>query len=103
MRIQKRGSAKPGAYLSLRQDQDSWVLLGANRRARTALHALADNSRHASPWAAKLYAAARRRGKHHPHAIRILARAWLRVMWACWHTDTTYDPAKHRAEQRLAA
>jgi transposase len=75
----------------------------ANRRARTALHAFADNSRQASPWAAKLYADARRRGKHHPHAIRILARAWLRVMWACWHTDTAYDPAKHRAEQRLAA
>jgi transposase len=75
----------------------------ANRRARTALHAFADNSRHSSPWAARLYADARRRGKHHPHAIRILARAWLRVMWACWHTDTAYDLAKHRAEQRLAA
>ena len=75
----------------------------ANRRARTALHAFADNSRHASPWAAKLYADARRRGKHHPHAIRILARAWLRVMWACWHTDTAYDPANHGSEQRLAA
>jgi Transposase IS116/IS110/IS902 family len=75
----------------------------ANRRARTALHAFADNSRRASPWAAKLYADARRRGKHHAHAIRILARAWLRVMWACWHTDTAYDPAHHRAEQRLAA
>ena len=41
----------------------------ANRRARTALHAFADNSRHASPWAARLYADARRHGKHHPHAI----------------------------------
>jgi hypothetical protein len=38
-----------------------------------------------------------------PHAIRILARAWLRVIWACWQTDTAYDPAKHRGEQRLAA
>ena len=75
----------------------------ANRRARTAPHAFADNSRHASPWAARLDADARRRGKHHPHAIRILARAWLRVIWACWHTDTAYDPARHRAEQRLAA
>jgi transposase len=75
----------------------------ANRRARTALHAFADNSRHASPWAAKLYADARRRGKHHPHAIRILARAWLRVIWACWHTETRYDPANHGGEQRLAA
>jgi transposase len=75
----------------------------ANRHARTALHAFADNSRHGSPWAARLYANARRRGKRHPHAIRILARAWLRVMWACWHTNTAYNPTKHRAEQRLAA
>jgi hypothetical protein len=50
-----------------------------------------------------MYADARRRGKHHPHAIRILARAWLRVMWACWHTDIAYNPAKHGGEQRLAA
>jgi hypothetical protein len=75
----------------------------ANHQARITLHTFADNSRHASPWAAKLYADARRRGKHHPHAIRILARAWLRVMWACWHNNTAYNPAKHRAEQRLAA
>jgi Transposase len=88
---------------SLRQDQDGGVPLGRQRRARAALHAFADNSRHAAPWAAKPYADARRRGKHHPHAIRILARAWLRVMWACWHTNTAYDPARHRAEQRLAA
>jgi hypothetical protein len=54
-------------------------------------------------WAAEQYADARRRGKHHPHAIRILARAWLRVIWACWHTDTAYNPARHRAEQRLTA
>jgi hypothetical protein len=39
----------------------------------------------------------------HPHAIRILARAWPRVIWACWHTDTAYNPARHRAEQRLTA
>jgi Transposase len=38
-----------------------------------------------------------------PHAVRILARAWLRVIWACWHTNTVYDPAKHGAEKRLAA
>jgi transposase len=75
----------------------------ANHQARAALHTFADNSRHASPWAARLYADARRRGKHHPHAIRILARAWLRVMWACWHTNTAYNPAKHGGEQRLAA
>lgn len=63
----------------------------------------ADNRRHSSPWAAQLYAQARARGKRHPHAIRILARAWMRVIWACWHTNTPYDPTQHGAEQRLAA
>jgi transposase len=77
--------------------------LAANRRARQALHVFADNARHSSPWAAKLYDDARARGKRHPQAVRVLGRAWLRVIWACWHTNTPYDPAKHRAEQRLAA
>jgi transposase len=74
----------------------------ANTRARKALATFADNSRHASPWAAKLYNDARARGKRHPHAIRIVMRAWMRVIWACWHTNTAYDPARHGAEQRLA-
>ena len=73
-----------------------------NTKARQALSTFADNSRHASPWAAHLYADARRRGKRHPHAVRILMRAWLRVMWACWHTDIAYDPVNHGAERRLA-
>ena len=47
----------------------------------------------ASPWAARLYADARARGKRNPHATRILARGWLRVIWACWHTGTPYHPA----------
>jgi transposase len=75
----------------------------ANTKARQALTTFASNSRHSSPWAAQLYADARRRGKHHPNAVRILARAWLRVIWACWHHNTIYDPAKHGAEKRLIA
>jgi transposase len=75
----------------------------ANARARQALGTWADNSRHASPWAAKLYRDARARGKRHPHAVRILMRAWLRVVWACWHGGTPYDPARHRAEKALLA
>ena len=73
-----------------------------NTRARKALVTFADNSRHTSPWAAHLYNNARARGKRHPHAIRILTRAWMRVIWACWHTNTVYDPTRHGAEQRLA-
>jgi transposase len=67
-----------------------------NRRARLALTQFADNSRHGSAWAAKVYNDARARQKRHPHAIRILARAWLRVMWACWREGTIYDPAVHQ-------
>jgi transposase len=44
-----------------------------NKRLRKAIGIFADNSRHASPWAAKVYADARARGLDHPHAIRVLA------------------------------
>ncbi len=54
-----------------------------------------------SPWAAKLYADARGRGKRNPHATRIAGCAWIRVIWACWHTGTAYDPA-HRAARQLS-
>jgi transposase len=73
-----------------------------NTGARQALSVFADNSRHASPWAAQLYADARARGKRHPHAIRILMRAWLRVMWVCWHSESVYDPTIHGGERRVA-
>lgn len=72
-----------------------------NRRARVALTTFADNSRHGSDWAAKIYNDARARQKRHPHAIRILARAWLRVMWACWRTGVCYDPAIHQANSKI--
>lgn len=71
-----------------------------NAKARKALTLYADNSRHASPWAERIYRDARARGCRHPHAIRILARAWLRVIWACWHTNTTYDPNRRRGHHR---
>ena len=66
-----------------------------NAKARKALTLYADNSRHASPWAQRIYREARARGCRHPHAIRILARAWLRIIWACWQTNTPYNPT-HR-------
>ncbi|HEY6309417.1 MAG TPA: hypothetical protein VIY52_01210 [Streptosporangiaceae bacterium] len=35
------------------------------------------------------------------HAVRILARAWIYVIWRCWHDGTAYDPAKHSGLQRI--
>ncbi|MBZ0235848.1 MAG: hypothetical protein K8M05_26200, partial [Deltaproteobacteria bacterium] len=54
-------------------------------------------SRHTSPWAASLYQRARDRGCDHPHACRILARAWCRILYACWQKRVAYDPGKHAA------
>ena len=72
-----------------------------NKRFRVALTTFADNSRHASPWAAKIYTQARKAGKDHPHAVRVLARAWIRVIWRCWLDGVPYDPAKHGAAAAL--
>jgi transposase len=74
-----------------------------NKRLRQALTLFADNSHHASTWAANVYARARTRGCRHPHAIRILGRAWLRVIWHCWQNRVAYDPGRHRAAAMLAA
>jgi transposase len=74
-----------------------------NKRLRQAFTTFADNSRHASPWAALVYQRARARGCRHPHAIRILARAWARVLWRCWQDRTAYDVTRHRAAVALVA
>jgi transposase len=72
-----------------------------NKRFRVAMTTFADNSRHSSPWAAKIYNNARKAGKDHPHAVRVLARAWIRVIWRCWLDGTPYDPAEHGAAAAL--
>jgi transposase len=72
-----------------------------NKRLRSALTTLADTTRHTSPWARAIYQRARDRGCDHPHAIRILGRAWCRVLWHCWQKRVAYDPTKHRSARQL--
>ena len=72
-----------------------------SHQLRDAVRDFAADSRHASPWAAAIYDDARDRGKDHPHAVRILGRAWIYVIWRCWQDGTAYDPAKHNALQRV--
>ncbi len=74
---------------------------GANKELREAICDFAGDSRHANPWAADLYAKARARGHDHPHAVRILARAWIHIIWRAWQDNLSYDPTKHRALQAL--
>jgi len=74
-----------------------------NHRLRQAITCFADNSRHSSTWAAAIYRAARQRGCDHPHAVRILGRAWVRVLWRAWIDRKPYDSSQHRAAQLLPA
>ncbi|MFC0534275.1 IS110 family transposase, partial [Phytohabitans kaempferiae] len=59
-----------------------------DKQLRDAVCDFAGDSRHANPWAADLYQRARAKGHDHPHAVRILARAWLDIIWKCWTTNT---------------
>ncbi|MHB1469645.1 MAG: IS110 family transposase, partial [Solirubrobacteraceae bacterium] len=54
-----------------------------DKRLRGHVCVLADSTRHWHPWAKDVYDRARARGCDHPHAIRILGRAWTRVIWRC--------------------
>ena len=71
-----------------------------DKRLREAVACLADSTRHHHPWARSVYARARSRGLDHPHAIRVLGRAWLRL-WRCWQEGVPYDPSKHGNLQRF--
>jgi len=72
-----------------------------DKNLRDAVCDFANDSRHANPWAADIYNRAIARNKRHQQAVRILARAWLYVIWACWQNNTAYNPDTHRALQSL--
>ena len=72
----------------------------ADSQLRDALCDFAGDSRHANPWTADLYKQARARGHDHPHAVRILGRAWANIIWRCWQDGIAYDPDRHNALQR---
>jgi transposase len=74
-----------------------------DKRLRGHVAVLADSTRHWHPWAKDVYQRARQRGCDHPHAIRILGRAWTHVLWRCWQDRAPYDPARHNALNRVLA
>lgn len=73
-----------------------------NHRLRRAVTCFADNSRHRCAWAAQIYNRARARGCDHPHANRILARAWIRILCRAWTDRAAYAPEKHKAAANIA-
>ncbi len=72
-----------------------------DKQLRDAVTDFAGDSRRANPWAAQLYRQAIARGHDHAHATRVLAPAWLFVIWHCWQNNTAYHPAQHNALQRV--
>lgn len=74
-----------------------------DKQLRAALVDFAQDSVRDSPWAAQLYHRHRQAHKSHPHAVRIVARAWIGVIWRCWQEHQPYIPARHRALQRVLA
>jgi len=72
-----------------------------DKRLRKAVATLAESTRHHNPWAKDIYLRARARGCDHAHAIRILGRAWVRVIWRMWQEGMPYDRARHGGLRRL--
>jgi len=92
-----------GVTPSTRQSGKSRIVgfrWAVDRQLRDALVEWAGDSRLSNEWAADLYKRARARGHDHPHAVRVLARAWVYVIWRCWHDGAAYDPTKHAGLQR---
>ena len=72
-----------------------------DKRLRRALATLAESTRQHNRWAKEIYRRARGRGCDHAHAIRILGRAWVRVIWRMWQDGLPYDRARHGGFKRL--
>ncbi|MCD4527496.1 IS110 family transposase [Nocardioides sp. cx-173] len=68
---------------------------GCNKTLRAALIDWAQDTPRANAWARDTYDRARQRGCRHPHAARILAQAWTRILWRCWHDQVPYNPDLH--------
>lgn len=58
---------------------------------RQTFHEFANCSRTRSTWAGAYYRMQRERGKKHHAAVRALAFKWIRVLYACWKTNTIYN------------
>ena len=68
---------------------------GCNKQLRAALVDWAQDTPRANAWARDTYDRARARGCRHPHAARILAQGWTRILWRCWHDQVPYNPDLH--------
>ncbi|MDP8960030.1 MAG: IS110 family transposase, partial [Actinomycetota bacterium] len=96
-------AALAGACPSPRQSGRHHVVTcrwACDNKLRAALMDFAGDSRKASPLAAATYNRHIADNKTHQHATRILARAWVRLIWRCWQDRVAYHPALHGGAQQ---
>ncbi|HEX8843389.1 MAG TPA: IS110 family transposase [Pyrinomonadaceae bacterium] len=48
-----------------------------------------------SEWAQAFYVSQKAKGKSHQAAVRALAYKWIRIIWKCWQTRTSYNEARY--------
>lgn len=46
-------------------------------------------------WARAYYQRMKEKGKKHHHCVRALAYKWIRILFACWQSRTTYSDLKY--------
>lgn len=68
-----------------------------HKKMRAALHQMAFASLRKSDWARAYFAKKRKEGKTAAHAFRCLANLWLKVIFAIWKKETTYNENDHLA------
>jgi len=74
-----------------------------NKPLRNALQQFAWQSTQKEAWALAYYQRKRREGKSHSMAVRALANQWVRLIYALWSKQETYDPATFLADQQAHA
>ena len=101
-RLEAEAGVVPLTYESGKRHGVAFRWAGSHQ-LRRAVTIFADNLRHASLQARGLCIAARQRGCDHPHAMRILVRAWLRVLWRAWTERQPCDTKLHLSALRASA
>jgi len=55
----------------------------------------ANQTRRYSFWAKEFYDTKRAEGKSHQVILRMLAFKWIRILFRCWQTNTSYDESTY--------
>jgi transposase len=71
---------------------------GRNRFYQTLAQQMALSALRVSAWAKQYYRGKRAEGKRHQHALRCLANLLMKIAFAIWRDQTTYDEDRRLAQ-----